>query len=90
MSENTVDATGFIFAPIELVRERAEQFVAGGHDCVPMREIVSFVLSELVWRTLAALLTHRSYVQIGECSMTLDEAKTRISDLRALPFFPVS
>lgn len=87
MSENTLDASGFIFAPMELVRERVEQYVAGGYDCVAMREIVSFVLSELVWVTLTAQLTQRSCVQIGDCSLTLDEANIRIADLRALPLF---
>ena len=61
--------------------------VQAGYDCVAMREIVSFVLSELVWLTLTAQLTLRSYVQIGDCSLTLDEANTRIADLRALPLF---
>lgn len=87
MNEKTLDVTAFIYAPMELVRERVGQYVAGGYDCVAMREIVSFVLSELVWLTLTAQLTLRSYVQIGDCSLTLDEANTRIADLRALPLF---
>ena len=87
MSENTLDATGFIDAPIEVVRDLTARFVASGCDCQPMREIVSWVISALVERTLIAQLTQRSCVQIGDCSLTLDEANTRIADLRALPLF---
>ena len=90
MTESNVDASGFLEAPIELVRELVGHYGAGGHDLDAMRQIVSFVLSELGERTLTAQLTHRPSMQLGSISLTVEEAKTRIADLRALPLFHLS
>lgn len=87
MSENTQDASGFIDAPIEVVRDLVDRYMASGCDCDPMQQIVAFVLAVLVERTLIASLTNSSCVQIGDCTLTLEQANTRIADLRALPLF---
>lgn len=85
MSDQDLDATGFVHAPIELVRELVGLYVAGGYDLDAMRQIVSFVLSALVERTLMERLTNRPCVQIGDCTLTLVQAEARIAELRALP-----
>ena len=87
MTDHELDASGFLYAPIELVRELVGQYVTGGYDCVAMREIVSFVLSALVERELIARLTKVDQVSVGEVVLTLAQARARIEELRALPVF---
>lgn len=87
MNDRDLDASGFLYAPIELVRLLVGRYVADGYDCVAMREIVSFVLSALVERELIARLTKVDQVDIGEVVLTLAQARARIEELRALPVF---
>lgn len=87
MSDESIDASGFIDAPIDLVRELVERYVANGCDRGAMSQIVALVLSVLVERTLAAQLTHAGRVKIGDCILTLGQARDRIDSLRALPVF---
>lgn len=84
---NTIDASGFITAPIGLVRDLVQRYLDTGCDRQAMRETVAFVLSGLVERFLLARLTHTDHVTLGEIRLTLQEAETRIDDLRALPVF---
>ena len=48
MSDESIDASGFIDAPIDLVRELVERYVANGCDRGAMSQIVALVLSVLV------------------------------------------
>ncbi len=82
-----LSAMGFIDAPMKLVSDLVRQYVAAGHDRAAMREIVAFVLSELGERTLTARLTGAACIKIGDCSLTLEQAKDRIAGLQALPVF---
>lgn len=72
---------------MELVREFVQSYVDTGCDTKAMRQIVSFVISVLAERVLAAQLTRAGCVSIGDCELTLDEARGRIEELRALPVF---
>lgn len=87
MRDESVDATGLIFAPIDLVRDLVGHYVSSGNDRYAMRHTVTFVLSVLVERTLTAQLTNSPCIQFGDCSLTLNEANARIGDLRTLPLF---
>ena len=81
------DTIGFITAPLELIHERVKCYVDDGHDRAAMGMTVAYVLSDLVWLTLAAQLTNQPCIQIRDFSLTLDEAHARIEGLRALPCF---
>lgn len=74
---------------MELVRELMQSYADTGCDTQAMRQIVSFVISVLEERALAARLTGAGAgcVSIGDCELTLDEARDRIEGLRALPVF---
>ena len=60
-------------APMELVGELVQNYVDTGCDTKAMRQIVSFVISVLEERALAARLTRADCVSIGDCELTLDE-----------------
>lgn len=87
MPAKDIDATGFIDAPMELVRELVQSYVDTGCDTKAMRQIVLFVMSMLTERALVARLTRASSVNIGDCELTMDEARDRIEGLQALPVF---
>ncbi len=85
MSDVVCDATGFLCAPMEVVRDAVGQYVSGGYDLDAMRQIVAFALSVLVERTLTAQLTNSPYVRLDSCSLTLEQAWARIYGLKTLP-----
>lgn len=85
MADQPLDASGFIAAPIELVRELVQEYVKAGYDMDAMRHVAALALSCLVERTLIAKLTQAEYVRISGCSLTLDQADQRITALQSLP-----
>jgi len=72
---------------MELVRELVQSYVDTGCDTKAMRQIVSFVISVLEERSLAARLTSTPCIAIGDCSLTMGQAQDRIAGLRSLPVF---
>lgn len=85
MSDVVCDATGFLCAPMEVVRDAVGQYVSSGYDLDAMRQVVAFVVSVLVERTLTAQLTNSPCVRIDGCSLTLEQAWARIHGLKTLP-----
>lgn len=76
------DATGFVDAPISLIRELVAEAVAkGASDGVA--QIITFVVSHLESQSLLARCMNQSHVFGG--LLTVEDAVARACDLRDLP-----
>lgn len=84
MTAATLDASGLILAPMEPVERLVCEYVSAGHDLEAMRCMLVFALSCLAGKTLIAQLSRSEIVTIGDCSLTVDQARLRIKGLQQL------